>query len=243
MDKITNALKCVNCPSVLVSPVFLPCFHSVCKHHAPAGSKSIICCECGEMHEIPTNGFRDNKPLAEIISTQVHEMDLGQEYNQAKLSWLSYESLINYANVFLTDPSLETYAKINGMKNDVQLKREELKLEIDKESEKLIKQLDDYLVKFRHHLNDEKNKHLELDLEQRSKEATIQLEKFKNRFDLINAGEKSWTATSNEIDLSKQILSKSLENLKNSLVINSDIQELNNQTQSFQLSSFQYQNR
>lgn len=244
MDKITNALKCVNCRSILVSPVFLPCHHSVCKHHALTGSKSPIKCgECGRNHEIPTNGFEDNKPLADIISTQVHSIHLGEAHENAKKDYVSYQSLISRVNDHLADLSLETYEKINEMKNEVLLKREELKQEIDQESEKLIVKLDDYLEIFRNHLNDERVQLLESELEEKIKEATVQLKDFQNRLDLMNADEKSWTATSIEINRRKRILSECLDRLNNSLVVKSDMQELETQMGYFKCSSFKYQKR
>ena len=67
MDKISNAIKCVNCQLVLKSPVFLPCHHSVCKHHVQIDIP-IICEKCGKTHDKPQEGFPDNESLAEIIA-------------------------------------------------------------------------------------------------------------------------------------------------------------------------------
>lgn len=88
-------------------------------------------------------------------------------------------------------------------------------------------------------MNDGKVKKLENDLEEKIKEATVKLNDFKRRFDLVNTDEKWWKITSNEIVNEREMLIEHRENLKNSIIIHDDLNDLKFQTRSFQFSEYQ----
>lgn len=80
--------KCVNCKSLSLSPVYLPCLHIVCHHHTrKTNSQEIIKCEECEMH------------------FKLPEISQGEKIAQAKQDQETFRSYINIVENFLADPS------------------------------------------------------------------------------------------------------------------------------------------
>lgn len=146
MDLVKKAIKCVNCLEILDSPVILPCSHSICNKHVSDDSKeSIKCRECGMEHEIPEkNGFLKNQALEEIINSKIGSLDLGKEHVNAKEHCDKLERLLKRVDLLESDPSSYVREEINELRNRVHLKSEQLKLTIEKKSEKILKLLKEY---------------------------------------------------------------------------------------------------
>lgn len=146
MDKILNAIKCVNCQEILTTPVLLPCYHSICKSHVKVDNKNTVRCgKCGSEHSVPVNGeFPLNEALDVIIKANVARLDFGSLHREAKKSCETFENLLNEIEILLNDPFCLAHDHIGGLKNNIQIKGEELKLRIDQEMKKLFDRLDDY---------------------------------------------------------------------------------------------------
>lgn len=183
MEKISIAIRCANCRLTLTSPVFLPCFHSICKYHTQTNFLTHVTCgECGKIHPIPNEGFAANESLTAIIASQIHNIELGEAHKKAKTHCKSLEELINEINTILVDPNRKTNEEIDRMKNQVYLKRELLKLEIDDETNKLIEQLEDYVKISRTHLNNE----AQTNLDSVSRVAKSTLDEYNSQLDVIS---------------------------------------------------------
>jgi hypothetical protein len=147
MHKISNAIKCENCRHILESPVFLPCGHSICKKHSTGVKETVICNTCEIEHELPKNGsFPLNLGLAKIIDSQIGSLDLGKEHKEAKKTCKKLEDLLKKFEDTLNDPYNFTHEAIEYLKSVVQLKGEEMKMEIDEKMNRCIKKLDDYKI-------------------------------------------------------------------------------------------------
>jgi hypothetical protein len=145
MNKISGAIKCVNCQHILESPVVLPCGHSICKKHSTDVKGPIICITCEIDHEIPKNGsFPPNLGLAKMIESEISKLDFGIEYKDAKGSCEKLDDLLNKIEETLNDPYNFTHEAIEYLKNVVQQKGEEMKLEIDEKMNRCFVKLDEY---------------------------------------------------------------------------------------------------
>lgn len=133
------------------------------------------------------------------------------------------EPLINCFSAVLDNPSLQTYEEIDGMKNEIMLKLEELKLKIDQESDILVNMLDEYIEKFMTQLNDEKFKKRSNDL---------LFSDFKSHFNSIILDKTWWKAISSEILCQQNQLTKNLDEFNKSLVIHEGLEEIKQQTHS-----------
>ena len=145
MNNISNAIKCANCESTLSSPVILPCGHSMCKNHLSNGVNSCIRCgSCGQDHYIPPNCFPENKALSMLIECEIGKLDFGAFYKKAKTGCSELNDLHVEIETLLKDPSFFTHKKISDLKNMIQIKNEEMKLQIDKETDQLMEKLKRY---------------------------------------------------------------------------------------------------
>lgn len=148
MNKLANAIKCVNCKNVLESPVILPCGHSICNLHSIDVKDSVFCSICQIEHTIPICGhFPANKAIAEVINAQngsLESLDFGRIHREAKNFCQYIEQLITQIENYLKDPYNFTYEAISQLKNVVYLRSEEMKMKIDENANNLITKLDKY---------------------------------------------------------------------------------------------------
>jgi hypothetical protein len=150
MNKVSNAIRCVNCRNVMDSPVFLPCGCSICEKHTRDASinkeTSLLCCKCEIEHEVPTNGrsFPPNAALAEIIDAQLGNLTFGHEHNDAKESCARLDELLTTIECILKDPNNFNYEAIEYLKSVAQLKADESKMRIDDNLTHLITKLDEF---------------------------------------------------------------------------------------------------
>lgn len=197
MNKIQNAIKCVNCKNVLDRPIILPCTHSICQKHAALSKSldlngsSLFCNACGIQHQIPLNGgFTLNLALCEIIDAKIGSLDLGKEHTDAKQACQNFEQLLDKIDNILADPANFIYEAIGFLKNVIQLKGDEMKLRIDEKMNASFEKLREY---------DDRCKDLLKTSEFKAKSAKFSLEKEKARRDF-----EKWMATLNEVKLNEE---------------------------------------
>lgn len=221
MDKILSAVKCVNCQVVLNSPVLLPCGHSICKSHVQPSSKSAIKCkQCGVDHTSPNEGFPNNQALAEIISTQVQSLDFGKIHQQAQESCRELQLNVKNAKTLIDDPNYYINDVIEELKNDVFLKREQLKLEIDQESEKLIKMLEGYAIRCESYLNEDEFKSKRKNQELLVIQIQTKLNDWNTKLNQIKFDEEIWKNITNDCQKEKVKLETEIFSLRKSLLQN-----------------------
>ena len=146
MNLVSDSIKCTQCKEILKLPVVLPCGDSICKHHVDKKNecKTIECVLCNEVFDIPTNGFARNKALEKLLEKEINEIDLGEEYNSAFDKCQQFNDLYEHFNRIKNHPEMRIHSVINELKNKVDLRREELKQEIDKEALKIVEKLDEF---------------------------------------------------------------------------------------------------
>jgi transcription elongation factor Elf1 len=192
MDSILESIKCVNCRNLLVSPVFLPCGHKICKKHTSDTKDAVLICQkCGIRHQIPANGsFPQIEAFAQIIEAQIASLDLGQEHNDAKQSCLQLDELLTKIEHILSEPFNFTHDAINYLKNVVQVKGDEAKSEIEQTMSRMLTKLDEY--------KDENKRRLKND-DYLTKSEAFALEKEAKRDEM-----RKWRAMLNEIRINNE---------------------------------------
>jgi hypothetical protein len=158
MDVFLNAIKCVNCRKVLVSPVSLPCGCSICLAHTHdltnTTTTTILCYKCEIDHPIsqsknnPT--FRPQPALAEIIKLKIDQFDFGQEHTEAQNVCTRLDELLVSIDLILNDPFNFAFEAIECFTNEAHVNVETIchtknhnKKEL-KQLNQLIKILDSY---------------------------------------------------------------------------------------------------
>jgi hypothetical protein len=186
MDKLSSALKCVNCRNVLESPVFLPCTHSICKKHTINAKSPILCRTCRIEHPLPENGdFPINSALADILDAQLSKLDLGKGQKEAKCACQMLRNVLAKVDTLLKDPTSYTRNKIDDLKDKVRAKGDAAKARIDEKVEHLICRLNEY----------QNNCHLALG----TKEYVAKVEKFQVEKEITREHMKEWMDTLNQI--------------------------------------------
>ena len=147
-----DVIKCATCIKVLNLPVILPCGHTICKDHVDKAVEnnetSIKCKICDKLIGIPSDGFVANRFAESLLDEMKKETCLGEkfktEYNQARESCESFEELLDEFNRVINDPEMKIHTVINELRNKVDLRREELKQEIDRKALTLIHRFDEF---------------------------------------------------------------------------------------------------
>ena len=151
---VDDLIKCPQCKEIFKSPVFLLCGHSICKHHVDEvlkdinndiENREIECLICQRFHRISESVvFTPNKTIESLIEKNMDKINLGEEYKSAVDRCNIFGDLLDKFNKIKNDPDMRINTVISELKNKVDLRREELKQEIDKETLKMIDELNEY---------------------------------------------------------------------------------------------------
>ena len=150
MKIVNDTITCISCKEKLKAPVILPCGHSICKHHVDEEEeksnkrRKIQCKSCNKTHNIPKNGFVPNKTLESLIEINIDQLDLGKEYNSVLEKLNDFEELLEQFNKAKNDPETRIHSVLSDLRNKVDLKREELKQDIDKKALEIIEKINEY---------------------------------------------------------------------------------------------------
>ena len=104
----------------------------------------MLCTLCGLFHPIPINGFVRVIPFESLLEKGIDSIDLGEDYKSARKNCQLFSELLDQLNTLKNDPEMKIHTVISKLRNKVDLRREELKQEIDKESMKMIEKLDKF---------------------------------------------------------------------------------------------------
>lgn len=142
MDKIRNALKCVNCRETLISPVVLPCGHMICQSHTQSANDQLICSECGTY--FPNKGFVVIKAFSDIIESELTDLDFGNYHKKAADKCEELKNRLEKNTLIFNDSDYFIHETISELKNRVMLKSEKLKIRIDEITREFIGDLAEY---------------------------------------------------------------------------------------------------
>ena len=145
---IKEELTCKCCKEIYNHPVILGCcFESICKHHIEElvySSKTFTCPLCSQ--ENTNSNFKANKLLEELIKRDLHQFKINPN-NERVLNDL--KTAIQNLETEFKDPENMIYEQISDLKMQVDLDRENLKLQIDTLADGLIQQLESHGKRFK----------------------------------------------------------------------------------------------
>lgn len=145
---INEILNCKVCESKLKDPRLLPCGQSTCAECiytlADEKKERIKCKDCGKVHEIPRDGFPENKALVELAKLKSNEVSRCQTIAEIKsiLEKISVISLKLETGLEIGETTIRN--KCDEARNDVQLTIEEAHLELDKLHKTYMDEIDSY---------------------------------------------------------------------------------------------------
>ena len=140
---IKSDLICPICKEIFEEPIFFPCHCTFCKKHADElikeNKNTGKCQVCKEEFDIPKQGFKENSRIKMIIEKDAH---LSEEEKVLKKSIrqspLDYERLVEEIETKEKEFEIKRYEHFSEIRRNIDLRRENLKLRIDKIAEELI---------------------------------------------------------------------------------------------------------
>ena len=226
MDRVLSAVNCGECRKILVWPVILQCNHSVCREHLQ-NAKKFTCSRCGVQSK--TANLPVNEALSEIIAARVPAIDFGPTHRQSKERCDELEGRIKEMDLLLKDPYAYTCAEINKMRAQVRSKSQQLKQVIDRETSRLLTNLDQYQEECRTSLS---NSNMSSTQREKFKVArnrsSNSLGSWKQQLNEIKFDEKKWSEITYECEEAIRELNKCIKSFKKELLLN----EIENQNKS-----------
>lgn len=146
MELFSDSIQCTSCKKILTTPVFLPCGHSICYYHIEESrdKNTLLCVICNEDFDIPSNGFPPARALESLLKKNIQNIDLGEEYNSARDKCSLFGDLLDQFNKIKNDPEMRISEVISDLKNKFDLRREEMKQNIDKQILQMIDELNEF---------------------------------------------------------------------------------------------------
>ena len=155
MEKFSHLkvmVTCNFCNCIFEDPVFLPCSKSICFKHVEEiksrynNSEQITCFFCSELHQIPRTGFPKNIDVAKLIEHDYHRIDYGLTHKSATQLCETLEMNIYDYETLWKEP--ETYINdyFRKLINQIDLRREECKLSIEKCHEQRLEEIQNYRI-------------------------------------------------------------------------------------------------
>ena len=147
---IKERLTCKYCNNIYKDPITLTCCgDNICKQHieeltSTNTSNKFKCPLCDE--ENVKQNFKVNKLIQDLLESNLHKFDVDSKF---KIIFDSLKTEIHNLEAVLKDPENIIYEEINELKRQVNLDRENLISQIDKQAKDLIQQLESYETRFK----------------------------------------------------------------------------------------------
>lgn len=190
MDKIANAIKCVNCKEVFSKPLILPCGHSICKKHTETEDEKIRCERCESNHL--NKGFSVNEALEEIVASQIASMDFGNVHKEARQSCDQLCATLAQIDLILKDPDYYTHEMIDGLINRVHVKSEMLKVQLEEIIQEALHKLQEYKSKCKQYVKSSEYATRKEVLQQENVESQAELDKCSIYLNQLKFDEAEW---------------------------------------------------
>ena len=147
-DQLRNEhlLKCDLCNNLLVEPVTIPCGNTLCKSHIDkliSYHENILkCVLCNKKHSVPDDGFIVNRRIQNALMIELNKKEITTVYTECKQNIEKATEQVVKIELLAKDPANYINEHFNGIKSNVNLRRENLKVEIDKYADGLLESLE-----------------------------------------------------------------------------------------------------
>ncbi len=161
-----------------------------------ANEKRFSCDFCNNEHVIPENNFPSNKIAQKMLHINLDRLDRGEAYKNARISFDIFNSKLESLEVINKDPGYFIDEYFSELINDVDLRREELKLEVDNYCDQIITDLEHSKIQCIENVSKQKVSSEELSYFKSVSEL------FKKDFKMLDLDEQRWKA----IEMKSKIL-------------------------------------
>lgn len=215
MDKTEweSLITCTYCKNKYDTPIILPCFETICRKDLKIlCTKSLdrfYCIFCNDLHQMPDNGFKEDKKMLKLLKLNLEELDLSQleKHKRAKETCKQLEKDLEEMSLMIAKPVDYLHDYFSSLKNKIDLKREELKQEIDKKYESMIKELNLFQLSCLEGLRSSSS----LGLNDESIILRQKLDKWNTLLDKISLDEKNWESIESQAKESNDQVKKKID--------------------------------
>jgi hypothetical protein len=230
MEDIKNLLKCEICQETFSgTPILLSCCNATvcCTHVEPASNakkrKTYECELCLVSHDMGNNKkFAPNKTIESLIKLELDKFSFGEKHKIANTECESLSLSLRKLQDSAKDPKNHIFGYISKIKRKVDLRREEVKLKIDKLSNDMITELDTFQEECYDNLNNVKMKESLKTCEQLVKDSQDALDKWNQSLRRLVIDEPKWEEIREEAKKLDIKLRDAKREFEESLVINQE---------------------
>jgi hypothetical protein len=190
MEILRKSISCKICKSILNKPVILPCGQSICQQHVDEQKrdKQLNCQLCLSGHQIPEDGgFIRNQAIEEQIKASIHCLDFGEEYKNASESVARLAQVFDSLKVLKNDPYSLLDDFLSALKNQIDLKREEMKMSIDERADEQLSGISSF----------------EAECKQGIQQQVDKLKQLENVLDVVSQELDEWTRVLNRLEINQ----------------------------------------
>jgi hypothetical protein len=147
-NQIDNLLLlCKNCEGRLEEPKILPCGETICSSceaSIQVNDRIFDCLACKDKHKMPKNGLIFCKPLLKLLSIIPTNVSRGKSYDLLEKLLDEMQKKNNFIKVGIENSNDFVKEHCMNLRNDVQLTAEEVILQVNDFSSKIIEEIDEY---------------------------------------------------------------------------------------------------
>lgn len=155
VEHITDLFKCKFCKKCYENPIVLPCGDKICKNDLNQIYSQITlddnddiphlrCPSCNESITVPKNGFPIDREMKKLIDIGLDKLSFGEVFDRSKESVHNLAKKIERLETLNSNPKEFVESYFSELKAQVDTKREEFKLKIDRNFQKLIGDIEFY---------------------------------------------------------------------------------------------------
>lgn len=142
IDDFKSTFDCKLCSKLLEKPVTLPCGVTICQKHIEVKKENKwLCLICNRVHAEPDNGFQINEFISKLLEMGINQIKLSPTHEFCKNTLEDLDEHMKILEIFASDPDNYVYSYFEELKRKVDLRRENLKQEIDEYSAAKIKEI------------------------------------------------------------------------------------------------------
>ena len=151
IEKINNLFNCSFCNELFKVPILLPCGETICQKDLDVLKSShndsiINCCFCDKQHHRPPDDFPIIKRIVDLIELGNDRINFGKTFEHGKNLLKDLDRTIKECEFINSEPSYYIYTYLHELKNQCDIRRENLKLEIDNHFDQILNEIEMYRI-------------------------------------------------------------------------------------------------
>ena len=147
IEKINDLFKCKLCKKSYTNPILLPCGNVICLKDLDlicTDGLKVNCSLCEKEHQKPSDGFSIIKPLAEMMELRADRLNFGKNFEYGKNLLNSLDKILKQFSIISNHPKNFINEYFLELRKKCNVKREEIKTEVDNHFDQILKEIDKY---------------------------------------------------------------------------------------------------